>query len=425
MKMNLIQQRITKKKLLLVMIGSVLLCAGCSEKAAKTHYVFTTIERGDIENTVTSSGTIEAVGTVDVLSQMTGTVEKIYADYNDVVTKGERLIDLNTEILEIQEKEAEASVLEAQATYDHTLLEYNNNAGLHAKNMLSDFDLDTSKMELHIAKAQLMSAEAQLKQINIELEQYALILSPISGIVLERDVEVGDTVVSGTSATTLFSLAKDLSQMEIHVDVDELDISEITKGQEVRFTVDAYAGNTFSGSVRQIRLVPTTEDNVVTYTVIVDADNQENKLLPGMTATVDFLVEQKANVLLVPNAALRFEPVEEKKEQKASDTASKKGLFSSAMPGGGMGGPPGRGPGGGSGGAPPGKTGNKERSAAATPIAAPTENSAEMKNLWYENEKGVPESIPVMTGVTDGIHTEILGPDDLEGRQIIEKIKVE
>ncbi|WP_319561148.1 efflux RND transporter periplasmic adaptor subunit [Marispirochaeta sp.] len=275
----------------LMLLNTGLLIGGCTHKKGETEYVFVTIERGDIENTVSSSGALEPVGQVEVLSQMTGTVEKIYADYNDTVTKGMRLIDLNTDLLEIQARAAEASVLEAQATFDHTLLEYNNNLVLFEKKLLSDFDLHDSRTKLDIAAAQLTSAKAKLEEIKIELDQYALILSPITGIVLERSVEEGDTVVSGTIATTLYTLAKDLSRMEIMANVDELDIRRIREGQSVRFTVDAYSNDTFSGSVYQIRLMPTTEDNVVTYTVVVNAENPDSKLLPGMTANIDFLVE--------------------------------------------------------------------------------------------------------------------------------------
>jgi len=426
LKKNLKKKRIFAS-LLLTAVALVLL-AGCSEESVKTSYVMTPVERGDIENTVSSSGTLEAVGTIEVLSQMSGTVEAVYADYNDTVTKGMRLIDLNTEILEIQVKEARASVKQAQATYDHTLLDYNNNQALYKKSLLSDFDLDTSKTELSIAEAQLTSAQAKLEELEIELNQYALILSPIAGIVLERNVDTGDTVVSGSSATSLFTLAKDLSQMEIHASVDELDISEISEGQGVRFTVDAYPDDTFSGSVRQVRLLPTSTESLVTYTVIVDAENRDNKLLPGMTATIDFLVEQKSDVLMVPNAALRFEPLEMTAETDEGDEDSLGGLLTGNLGGPSGGGPAGGGQGPPSGGAPgaggPGGPGGGTSGGSSAAGSSGATAADTMKTLWYIDDDGELASIKVQAGVSDGVHTEIIGPDDLEGMQVIEKLEV-
>ncbi len=398
-------------------------------------YEFTQVVRGDIENVVSSSGTMEPVGSVNVLAQMNGTVESIYADYNDSILKDAPLLDLNTDILEIQVKEAQASVLKSQAGYDLALLEYNNDQVLAEKNLISEYDLKTSETNLDIARADLVSAEANLEELQIELNHYALILSPITGIVLERNVDVGDTVMSGSSsATTLFTLAEDLSAMEIYAEVDELDISMIAEGMPVRFTVDAYPEDTFDGTVQEVRLLPETESNVVSYTVIVDTENEEDKLLPGMTASLEFIVEQKEDVLLVPNASFRYEPtaeeapdVQEKlfeariadlpaeqqeqaraqfqEMQQAMKEAEDQGpntLTSVSM------GRPGGGPGGGSNGGSTADAGNDEK-----------------ETLWYVDAEGELAVQYVQTGATDGSNTELIEADDLEGTEVILRVKVD
>ena len=427
-----------------IILVVVLACLGATgalaftrmgKDSTATGYEYAQVVRGDIENMVSSSGTMEPVGDVDVLAQMSGTVETIYADFNDRVLKDAPLLDLNTDILKIQVKEAQASVLESQASYDLALLEFNNNRTLAEKNLISEFDLRTSETNLDIAEAKLASAEAKLEELQIELNQYALILSPITGIVLSRNVDVGDTVMSGTSSTTtLFTLAEDLSAMEIHAEVDELDISMIAENMPVRFTVDAYPDDTFEGTVREIRLVPENEDNIVSYTVIVDAENQEQKLLPGMTASLEFIVEQIEDALLVPNAAFRFQPTGEQAAeaqeklfeariadlpaeqqeqaragfqamQQAMQEAEDQGSSTlTSMP---MGRP---------GGAPGGES--NEGSTVST-------GNDERKTLWYFDGEGELAVRYVQTGATDGSNTQIIDADDLEGADIILRVKVD
>ena len=366
--------------------------------------------------------------------------------FRTVVIKDMPLIDLNTDILKIQEKDARASLLKANASYDLAALEYSNNQKLSEKKLIADFDLKSSKTNLDIAQANLTSAEAQLEKLQIELNRYALILSPITGIVLARNVDVGDTVMSGSNSTTLFTLAEDLSAMEIHAEVDELDISQIREGMEVRFTVDAYAEDTFRGTIREVRLIPEAANNIVTYTVIVDAENGEGKLLPGMTASLEFVIEQKEDVLLAPNAAFRFQPTgkeaakaQEKlfevqianlpEEQQAEARARFKemrkvmeesanqegsgGLTGVAMQIPGQGGP--GGPGGGFGGR--GSNGDT-----GTGILA---GSGERKTLWYIDTDGDLAVRYVQTGATDGSSTEIIDAGDLEGTDVILRVKVE
>ena len=278
--------------------------------SGKASYELATVTRGSLESVVSASGTLSAVSTVSILAQMSGRVEKVNADYNDHIKKGQVLVELNTDMLKLQEKEAQAAVQKTQANYDLQLLDVQNKTTLAAKGLLSDYDLQTSKTTREVDAAELASDKAALDVIQTELTQYAFVTSPIDGIVLDRNVDVGQSVVEGSSnnATSLFTLAEDLSNMEIKAEVDELDISSIKVGQEVRFTVEADPDLTFNGKVHEIRLVPKTSDNVVTYYVIVDADNREGKLFPGMTADVQFIKEKKSGILIVPSAALRFQP---------------------------------------------------------------------------------------------------------------------
>ncbi len=404
-------------------------------------YEFTAIEKRDIENTVSSSGTLEPVGEISVLAQMTGTVEKTYASFNDQVKKNQKLADLNTELLAIQEKSAEASLMKAKAEYEHSLLEYNNSTKLYEKKMISDFDYHAAKTSLESAKADVISADAALQELQIKINQYALIISPIDGIILSKEIDAGDTVISGSDSTTLFTLAESLSKMEVQASVDELDISRIRKDQDVRFTVDSYPDSTFSGKVREIRLVPETSDNVVSYTVIVDADNSDGKLLPGMTASLEFIAEQKKGVLTVLSQALRFQPSDEEialanekmfekrlstlpeEEQKAerarreemqkSRSSSQQASSGNILTGGmRIGGP-------GMGGQPPGMS--KSNSAGSQQKMT----DASIKRLWYLADDGELTPFPVTVGVSDGTYSEIEGiTEEIENMKVILKVKV-
>jgi HlyD family secretion protein len=239
---------------------------------------------------------------------MSGRVEKVYADYNDRVRKGQVLVQLSTDMLKLQELESQSAVRKAQANHDLQLLDYQNKTNLYQKGLIAEYDLKSSTTSLDVYAAELSSTQSALKVIQTELDQYALITSPIDGIVLDKNVDVGQSVLEGSSsnATSLFTLAEDLSKMEIKAKVDELDIGSIAVGQEVRFTVESNPNVTFKGKVHEIRLVPVTTDNVVNYYVMIDADNSAGTLLPGMTADIQFIKQKKTDVLVVPTAALRF-----------------------------------------------------------------------------------------------------------------------
>ena len=263
------------------------------------------VARGAMEVTVACTGSLRAVGTVEVGTEVSGTIGKVLVDYNDRVRKGQVLAELDQELFESAEAEAKATVMGSEALYRQALSEFRRNQPLHDQGHLSDQEFLEYQTSLATTLANLQSGQAALAKAQTNLRK-AHILSPIDGTVIEREIEVGQTVAASYSTPTLFVLAEDLARMEIEADVDESDIGQIRQGQKVRFTVQAYPDQVFDGQVSQIRLNPTEESNVVTYTVVVEAANQGGKLLPGMTATADFVVEQVEDALLVSNAALQY-----------------------------------------------------------------------------------------------------------------------
>lgn len=270
---------------------------------------YTTVRtgRGEIVNTITSTGTLQPVSTVDVGTQVSGIIDRIYVDFNDTVTKGQLIAELDRTVLAGALDEAIASRNRSKALYELARDEYKRNEPLLEKGFISEQEFARLRTEYITQEASLQSAEASVTKARTNLN-YATITSPINGTVIERSIEVGQTVAASFSAPTLFVIAEDLGHMEILASVDEADIGGIRQGQEVRFTVQAYPDMNFIGEVKQIRLQPTTTQNVVTYTVVIATENPDGVLLPGMTATVDFVIEKAVNVLQVSNAALRFNP---------------------------------------------------------------------------------------------------------------------
>lgn len=305
------------KKRTWIIIGTVMfivlvLGLGLIRKGSNglANFEFVTVERGNLENIISSTGALKAKGTVEVGTQVSGTIDKVYADFNDTVKKNEILTVLDTTLLSTVVRDAEANLLRAQAQYNLSLTKYEDAQELYKGEYISELDFNTTESEHESARANLLSAQASLDRANANLN-YAVIRSPINGTVINRIVEPGQTVAASFSTPTLFVIAEDLSQMEIHANVDESDIGQIKQGQAVRFTVESYPDETFHGTVREIRLQPQTIQNVVNYTVVVDAANVNGLLLPGMTATIDFVVEQRKDVLLISNTALRFQPSQE------------------------------------------------------------------------------------------------------------------
>ena len=265
------------------------------------------IEKRDLQVLISSTGTLNAKGAVEIGTQVSGTISKVFFNYNDTVKKGDLLALLDTKLLEIAVKQAEADLLKVKAQYDLNKLDHQNKSNLAKNNLISNYEFEQSKVTVASTYAQLLSAEANLDKAKTNLG-YAYIRSPIDGTILDIAVEEGQTVSASTSAPTLFLLAESLDKMEIHASVDESDIGQIRKGQNVIFTIESDNTKKFNGVVREVRLKPTTTSNVVNYTVIIDADNRNDILLPGMTATIDFIVQEEKGVYAIANSALRVQP---------------------------------------------------------------------------------------------------------------------
>ncbi|MBD5175026.1 MAG: efflux RND transporter periplasmic adaptor subunit [Bacteroidales bacterium] len=281
--------------------------AACSKKSA-VQLETTRLERGDLTETVTATGTLESATQVDVGTQVTGIIDKLYADYNTIVKKGELIAEIEKTLLDSDLRSAEANVESARLTYEYNLTNYNRDKVLHDKELISDYEFQTSKKELEVSKAAYDKAKADRVRAAKNLN-YAEIYSPIDGIVISREVEVGQTVVSSMNVANLYVIA-DLDNMQVVGDVDEADIGQVKVGQRVTFSVDAYPQDLFEGTVTQVRLNPTTESNVVTYEVVVATANPDHKLIPGLTANLTIYVMSEDNILLLPAAAFNFQPQE-------------------------------------------------------------------------------------------------------------------
>ncbi len=279
------------------------------------------VSRGDIRATVTATGTVNAVVTVLVGTQVSGTIKTLYVDFNSPVKKGQILAQIDPATFQAQVDQARANLFAARANVEKAqaaLLDakrtLDRNKTLYQKNYIAKSDLDTAETNEQAARAQVSAAKAQVQQTGAALDfaennlRYTRIVSPVDGTVISRNVDVGQTVAASFQTPTLFNIAQDLTKMQIDTNIDEADIGKIKIGQTAEFTVDAYPDDTFTGKVFVIRNAPITIQNVVTYDVVVKVDNPELKLKPGMTANVSIVLEKKEGVLRVSNAALRFKP---------------------------------------------------------------------------------------------------------------------
>lgn len=283
-----------------------------------------TVTRGSVVQAVEATGTLEAVTTVEVGTQVSGTIKALYADYNSRVRKGQVIAQLEPSLFETQVEQARATVQRLQAEVDaakvqveDTRVKLKRAQELSAKQLIPATDLETAHANARQAEASLKAAQAQLVQGRASLRNnevnlgHTTIKAPIDGIVISRNVDVGQTVAASMSAPTLFVLAQDLRQMQVNARVDESDIGRIEPGQRVEFRVDAHPDDTFTGTVKQVRLEPVIEQNVVSYVTVIDVPNPELKLKPGMTANVTVEIARADDILRVPNAALRFRPTTE------------------------------------------------------------------------------------------------------------------
>ena len=280
----------------------------------KVTYATANVSKGDISNSVTATGTIEPVTEVEVGTQVSGIIDKIYVDYNSVVTKGQLIAEMDRATLQSELASQQATYDGAKAEYEYQKKNYERSKGLHEKSLISDTDFEQALYNYQKAKSSYDSSKASLAKAERNLA-YATITSPIDGVVISRDVEAGQTVASGFETPTLFTIAADLTQMQVVADVDEADIGGVVEGQRASFTVDAYPNDVFEGVVTQIRLgdasstsSTSTTTTVVTYEVVISAPNPDLKLEPRLTANVTIYILDKKDVLSVPNKALRFTP---------------------------------------------------------------------------------------------------------------------
>ncbi|MBI4937076.1 MAG: efflux RND transporter periplasmic adaptor subunit [Nitrosomonadales bacterium] len=352
---------------------------GMPQKVApENRYVTAALERGPITQLVSANGTLNPVKLVSVGSQVSGIVKKIYADFNDQVQAGQVLLELDPALTQAQLQQSTANVSNAKASLELALANELRMNTLYAQEYVSRQELDQAIQALKSAQAQLAVAEAQAERDRTNLA-YTVIRSPVSGVVVSREVDIGQTVAASFQTPTLFKIAQDLRKMQIDSNYAEADVGSIRVGQPTTFRVDAFPDRTFSGEVRQVRLNPTTQQNVVTYNVVIAVDNADQVLMPGMTAYVSIIVAQRKEALLVPNAALRFRPSEVK-------------------PGTGKPRADGRAPGGGKerGGADPGRTGSV-----------------------YVIENGALKPVRIGIGITDNRFTEVLGGELKEGAKVV------
>jgi HlyD family secretion protein len=346
-------------------------------------YRMAAVEHGNIESTVAATGSLGAVRTVQVGTQVSGQISAIYVDFNSRVKKGQLIARIDPTLQQQAVADAQAGVERAQATLAQTRAEYDRNKLLHDQKIVTDPEFNTAQLNYQLAKANATSAQIALDKARQNLS-YTSIYAPIDGIVVERDMDVGQTVAASLSAPQLFVIAKDLSQMQILATVDESDIGQIKTDQPVSFTVQAYPGRTFTGKVSQVRINSTTVNNVVNYTAVVAVANPEGKLLPGMTATVKFLIGSANDALSVPNAALRFRPAIAANAGNSASTTARTHV----------------------------------RNASAGATSGATRDST-MATLWYLDSAKTLEPLRVHTGLSDGSRTQVTGNGIKEGMQII------
>lgn len=312
-----------KKKMIItaavavIVIGGAFWIFGSSKAQNKVDFVTEPATIGTVSNSITATGTIEPVTEVQVGTQVSGIIDKIYVDYNSVVKKGEVIAEMDKVTLLSDLQSAQATYDGAKAEYDYQKKLYDRNRKLHEKQLISDTDYEESQYSYQRARSTYEQSKAELAKAERNLS-YATITSPIDGIVTSKDVEEGQTVASGFETPTLFNIAADLTKMQVVADVDEADIAGVKDSAKVTFTVDAYPDDVFTGKVYQIRLgstnssssttTSTTSESVVTYEVVITADNPDLKLKPRLTANVTIYTDIRENVLTVPNKALRFTP---------------------------------------------------------------------------------------------------------------------
>ncbi len=372
--------RLTKFFLLILLALGVLAAIAWwlipRQPAPENRYVTAPLERGDITQTVSANGTLNPVRLVNVGSQVSGIVRKLYADFNDHVQAGQVLLELDPALIRAQLQQSEANVASATASLELAQANETRARKLYAQQFVSRQGLDQAVQALKLAQAQLLVAQAQAARDRINLA-YTVIRSPVTGVVVSREVDLGQTVAASLQTPTLFKIAKDLGKMQIDSSYAEADIGKIRVGQPATFRVDAYPDRSFRGVVRQVRLNPTMQQNVVTYNVVIAVDNPEKILMPGMTAYVGIALARRENALLAPNAALRFRlvgPASSKENPRGDKAKGERG---------------------------------KDKSD-TTPMGT-----------VYILENGQPKPLRIAVGITDNRMTEVVGGELKEGAAVI------
>jgi HlyD family secretion protein len=351
------------------------------------------VEKGNISNTVTATGTIEAIKTVNVGTQVSGILQHVYVDFNDNVKQGQLLARLDETSLQAQLDQSQSAVNQAQAQLNFQEATYNRLKVLYDKKLIAQADFDQAVFNFENSKGSLSNAKSALARAKVNLD-YATITSPIDGVVLNRAVEEGQTVAASFNTPTLFTIVNDLTRMEVQTSVDEADIGKVNKDQRVEFTVDAYPDMKFEGTVSEVRLQPVTTNNVVTYVVILSAPNPDKKLMPGMTASATIYVEEKMNTLLLSGKAVRFIP----------DQAYLMKLFSKMKSSGSM---PKMTAGAPAGGSPQNMTAGQGMPAPGMmPGAANTD--PKMKTVWIKDDKMGLHPNMIRIGIDNGSSVEVL-----------------
>ena len=355
------------------------------------------VDKGDVTQTVSANGTLNPVVLISVGTQVSGTVRQLFVDFNDKVKKGQPLLELDDALVSAVERQSAANLVGAQAALELAQANEARIRQLFAQEYVSQQEFDQAQQALKSARAQLALARAQNERDKANLD-FTLIRSPVDGVVIDRVVDIGQTVAASFQTPTLIKIAQDLSEMRIDTSFAEADIGNIREGQKARFTVDAFPNRQFVGEVQQIRLNPTNQQNVVTYNVRITVANSDQTLLPGMTAYVNIGVQKRNDVLLVPNAALRFKPADaaEKKVESGQKPALTGGM--SGMGPGADGGPPKTSGGGGAG------KGKKRDGQSGT---------------VYVLAAGELKPVSVQLGITDNRNTEVLGGELQVGDRVI------
>jgi len=390
------------KTLLAVVIGGLAVGGGVwyvrdrAAQAPEQRYKFQDIAAGEVTQTVSANGTLNPLILVNVGTQVSGTVKKLYVDFNDKVKAGQPLLELDQSLLAAQAKSTQANVANQGASLDLARANEARMKALLEKEYVSRQDYDQAVQARRSAEAQVAQAKALAQKDQVNLN-YTVITSPVSGVVVARLVDLGQTVAASFQTPVLIQIAQDLSKMAIDTSFAEADIGNIREGQTVRFTVDAFPNRSFHGVVQQIRLNPTNQQNVVTYNVRIAVENPEQILLPGMTAYVNIAVAKRNDVLLVPNAALRFKPAEAK-DKAGEDKASSRPTGGAP----GMGGP---GSPGGPGGAAGGGAGRGKKKDGNN-------------GTVYVLENGALKPVAVQLGITDNRNSEVLGGELKAGARV-------